>query len=206
MLDKINSLKKKDDVLAQLIEVIELETLRWHDNVFEDLVSCLLDSQIRYRGKAEKYRLFKAAIGCSKIIDPNAILNIPLTNLNEYNLNSRELFTLANLAMHWKQEKFNEVNWHSLGDGEVRKLLLGISSISEWTVDMILLYSLQRPDIFPISDSEIRNSMRRLYSLKVDRNINESLLEISSLWSPYRSTAVIYLLEDEKKHSVKNSR
>lgn len=198
MLDKINSLKQKDSILGKLIEENELETLRWHDNVFEDLASCLLDSQIRYRGKAEKYNSFKTALNIKKI-DSVTILNLSVSDFRNYNLDRQELILLLNLSKHWELEHLNEINWHALSDSEVRSKLMKISGITDWMVDMILLYSLQRPDIFPLDDLQLIRTIRRIYNITDKKSLKSSLNQLSNLWAPYRSTAVIYLFNIDSK-------
>ncbi|MGI8419076.1 MAG: DNA-3-methyladenine glycosylase family protein [Candidatus Levyibacteriota bacterium] len=74
-------------------------------------------------------------------------------------------------------------------DEEVISELIQIHGIGRWTAEMILIFSLQRPDIFSIDDLGIRNAITRLYGIS-DR---KEMLELSEKWKPYRSTACWYL-------------
>jgi len=56
---------------------------------------------------------------------------------------------------------------------------------------MILMFSLNRPDIFPVGDLGIRTAMSKLY--KIERENKEEILKISESWSPHRTLASRYL-------------
>ena len=59
---------------------------------------------------------------------------------------------------------------------------------------MLLLFTLQRPDVFPLYDLGIRKAMVKLYGLtETGKELDKRLVEIATAWQPYRSTATRYL-------------
>lgn len=69
--------------------------------------------------------------------------------------------------------------------------LTGIKGIGPWSANMILMFSLNRPDIFPVGDLGLRTAMSRLY--KLNRENQKKMVVIARKWSPYRTLASRYL-------------
>jgi DNA-3-methyladenine glycosylase II len=79
-----------------------------------------------------------------------------------------------------------------LPDEEVVTKLSTVRGIGRWTAQMYLMFSLQRPDILPVGDLELRREVERLYGLPGLPTPAE-LEEIAEPWRPYRTLASIYL-------------
>jgi len=70
------------------------------------------------------------------------------------------------------------------------KILTKIKGVGEWTVQMILIFELGRPDIFPYQDLGIQQGMRQLYKLEgKGKDLHIKMTEQASAWQPYRSYA-----------------
>ena len=78
---------------------------------------------------------------------------------------------------------------------DVTDLLTQIKGVGKWTVEMILMFTLGREDVFAIDDLGIQQSITKLYKLdSTDKKLmKEKILLISSKWSPYRTYACRYL-------------
>ena len=74
-------------------------------------------------------------------------------------------------------------------DEEVIVELTQIKGIGRWTAEMILIFTLKRPDVFSIGDLGLRNAITKLYGI-TDRN---EMIRLSETWIPHRSTACWYL-------------
>jgi DNA-3-methyladenine glycosylase II len=74
-------------------------------------------------------------------------------------------------------------------DEEVITELTQIKGIGQWTAEMVLIFTLKRPDVFSIGDLGLRNAITRLYGI-TDR---KEMISLSESWKPYRSTACWYL-------------
>jgi len=93
----------------------------------------------------------------------------------EYNITDKKLNVMAN--------------------EEVIELLTQIKGVGRWTVEMLLMFTLGREDVFAIDDLGLQQSMIKLYKLDPSdkKQLRENLLKISSKWSPYRTYACMYL-------------
>jgi DNA-3-methyladenine glycosylase II len=81
-----------------------------------------------------------------------------------------------------------------MDDDAVIDELTSITGVGDWTARMQLLFSLGRPDVFPVGDLGIRKGMRALYG-DIDR---ETMVERAKRWAPYRSYASLYLWRIEE--------
>jgi DNA-3-methyladenine glycosylase II len=81
---------------------------------------------------------------------------------------------------------------HTLADDEIVERITQVRGIGRWTVEMMLMFRLGRPDILPIDDFGVRNGFRLAYGLR-GMPTPRALAEFGARWAPYRSVAAWYL-------------
>jgi DNA-3-methyladenine glycosylase II len=81
-----------------------------------------------------------------------------------------------------------------LPDEEIRAQLSAIKGIGKWTMDMILLYTLERPNVFPYDDFHLKQIMVSLYGLDSKVKLKAQMIGVSEHWGHQKSLAVRYLL------------
>ena len=79
-----------------------------------------------------------------------------------------------------------------LEDGEIIGRLTEVRGVGQWTVEMLLIFQLGRPDVLPVHDFGVRNGFRRAYGLN-ELPKPKDLLAHGERWRPYRTTAAWYL-------------
>lgn len=79
-----------------------------------------------------------------------------------------------------------------LSDDELIRQLVTLRGVGRWTVEMLLIFTLGRPDVLPVDDFGIREGWRKLKRMDTQPRPRE-LTEIGEAWSPYRTTAAWYL-------------
>jgi DNA-3-methyladenine glycosylase II len=89
-----------------------------------------------------------------------------------------------------------------LTDEALIERLVSIRGVGRWTVEMLLIFTLGRPDVLPVDDFGVRDGYRVLYGLDVAPK-PKALAEIGQAWAPYRSIAAWYLwrASDEGKRA-----
>jgi DNA-3-methyladenine glycosylase II len=80
----------------------------------------------------------------------------------------------------------------TMDDHTLIERIIAIKGVGRWTVEMLLMYSLERMDVLPVDDFGVREGYRALKSLSEQPKPNE-LLEISKAWAPHRTVAAWYL-------------
>lgn len=80
----------------------------------------------------------------------------------------------------------------TMNDEELIKRLVTIKGVGRWTVEMLLMYSLERPDILPVDDLGVREGYRALKKLP-EQPKPKALRDIAKAWAPHRTVASWYL-------------
>lgn len=81
---------------------------------------------------------------------------------------------------------------HTLADDEIIERLTQVRGIGRWTVEILLMFRLGRPDILPVDDFGVRNGFRLAYGLR-GMPTTRALAEYGARWAPFRSVAAWYL-------------
>jgi DNA-3-methyladenine glycosylase II len=186
----INQLQNADDVLKNIIEIIELPAMETTNDVFHDLMSCILEQQIHYRSTKWIFQ---------KMLQAANIERLTLDNFSEF---EKTAFANSKLAIGKFETverivdffTVNKINWILLNDNEVIEKLSSIKGIGKWTIDMILLYTLERPDVFPYDDFHLKEIMVKLYGLNPNVKLKAQMLDVAEAWGEHKSLAVKYLL------------
>ena len=84
---------------------------------------------------------------------------------------------------------------NSMNDEEVVNFLLPIKGVGRWTIEMLLMFTLGREDVFAVDDLGIQQAMTKLYNLDTTnkKTLKQEMINIAAQWSPYRTYACFYL-------------
>ncbi len=80
----------------------------------------------------------------------------------------------------------------TMDDETLTDCMVGIKGVGRWTVEMLLMYSVERMDVFPVDDFGVREGYRVLKSLP-EQPKPKALREISKAWTPHSTVAAWYL-------------
>ena len=186
---------KFDPILDNIVRQIPKPEIVSTKDVFHDLLSCVLEQQIHYRSSK---KIFQRMLHAAKIerLSPINFSEFEEMALKDAQLSVGKYETVLRILEFWET---NQVDWFQLEDVEVRTKLSEIKGIGNWTIDMILLYTLQRPNVFPYDDFHLKQIMTSLYGLDPRTKLKAQMIEISEKWAGQKSLAVLYLL-DWKNH------
>jgi len=125
-------------------------------------------------------------------IDPQRLAVISEEELRKAGLSLAKAKCLRSLAEHVLSGKINFLNLESFDDESVIGTLTQVKGIGRWTAEMYLMFSLGRPDVFPIDDLAIRTAMLRIYGFPEAGFIPQAM-QTAEQWRPYRTIACWYL-------------
>jgi DNA-3-methyladenine glycosylase II len=95
---------------------------------------------------------------------------------------------IKNIGQHWIDNNHFATDWTSMSDEAIIDDLVQIKGVGIWTVQMVLIFSLMREDVFPINDLGVRQGMFFLYNIKEEGKEQLKKMEsIAEKWKPYRS-------------------
>ena len=106
-------------------------------------------------------------------------------NKARYVKNVAEFYLENNMSFDYLQAK---------SDDEIIEYLTQIKGVGKWTVQMILMFPMDRPNVFPLDDLGIQNSMKNLYEIDLEKKeLKMRMNEIATNWDPYKTLASKYL-------------
>jgi DNA-3-methyladenine glycosylase II len=124
---------------------------------------------------------------------PELVINTNHEQLRSCGLSNQKANYVKNLATYFLDQPIEKKHWNKFEDEEIIQMLSSIKGIGKWTVQMTLMFTLERPNVFPIDDLIIKNSVIYYYNLdKTDKNLIQNVHKIAEKWSPYRSFACYY--------------
>lgn len=128
-----------------------------------------------------------------KRLDPKRLLRMKDARLRKIGLSWNKVRFLKDLARHLVQGRLPTVReLGALSDEILMEKLTAVHGIGPWTVQMLLIFKLGRPDVFPHADLGVQKGFQRLYGL-AERPSAKHILEFSHRWKPYRTLAAWYL-------------
>lgn len=124
-----------------------------------------------------------------------AILDTPYEKLRGVGLSNAKTQYVQNVCRFFKEENISDAQLYKMPDQEVIAYLTQIKGVGQWTVEMLLMFTLAREDVFAVDDLGIQQSMTRLYGWEPadKKDLKEKMLRQSARWSPYRTYACRYL-------------
>jgi 3-methyladenine DNA glycosylase/8-oxoguanine DNA glycosylase len=125
---------------------------------------------------------------------PTAEALSPLSDeaLRSAGLSRQKLSYLRDLTRRMLDGSINTTGLTTMSDDEIVAELTKIKGIGRWTVEMLLIFRLGRPDVFPVADLGIVKAIHKAYNLRGAPNVKR-LHAIADRWRPYRSVACWYL-------------
>ena len=125
-------------------------------------------------------------------ITPEQILKLSDADCRACYFSRQKTAYVRNLADEIVNGRLDLTEMENLPDETIRARLTALKGIGNWTVDIYLIFALQRADIFPVGDLAAVNAMKRLKSMPVDI-ARESILAQTAVWQPYRTIATMLL-------------
>jgi len=184
---------KKDKKLAKII-VEPVTELRTHKNIPLTLIESIMSQQLSTKVAQVIHKRF-LALYTDKEPTLKQILDTPLPTLRSIGLSNAKTTYVHNVAKFCIEHDITDKKLNAMSNTEVIELLTQIKGVGRWTVEMLLMFTLGREDVFAIDDLGLQQSMIKLYKLGAldKKQLREKLVKISSKWSPYRTYACIYL-------------
>lgn len=190
--EEIIKLLSRDPVLAAIIPEITLPEPEPRQDVFNALIRSIVSQQLSTKAAATIYQRF-AALFEGNEINPTRILSTDEQVLRSAGLSKQKSTYLKEVADFFSGEAEN-MDWQQLSDEQIVKDLTRIKGVGVWTVQMILMFHMARPDVFPVDDLGIQQSMADLYGITAEKQaLKKQMLRIADNWRPYRSYASRYL-------------
>ena len=183
-----SELCNSDSILAKVIADREEPTLTSRGDLFATLVKSIVGQQISTKAAATVWGRLCDLLGP---VTDEAILQRTHEELRSVGLSNRKAEYVVGIAQAWKDGLY-ALDWESMSDEEILEKLITLRGVGRWTAEMILIFSLLRPDIFPIDDLGVVRGMERVYNSK-EALSKPQLNAIAEKWRPYRTLGSWYM-------------
>jgi DNA-3-methyladenine glycosylase II len=178
-----------DADLAMILETHRYPPMWTRPNTFESLIHIILEQQVSLASALAALNKLKERL---QVITPESFLALTDEELKAcYFSRQKTIYTKA-LATALLNKSLDLQSLESLSDDEVRAKLITLKGVGNWTIDVYLMFVLQRADIFPIGDLAAINALRRVKNLPKETS-KEALLAKTADWKPYRTIATMIL-------------
>ena len=193
----VKYLSKKDPVMKKLISQYKDKTLTTRKDIFYSLCKSIIGQQISVQAANSVFKKFEKA--CNGKINPKKINKLRPVKLKRCGLSRQKVKGIKELAIKFENKSFDPKKIKFMTDEEAIIYLSSLRQIGRWSAEMILLFTLNRPDIWPVQDIGLLRSISNNYKKKYLPP--KKFIEIlRKKFTPYCSVATWYLwrsIDDE---------
>ena len=182
----------RDKDLKTLIDHFGVITLKRRRNYFKSLLRSIIHQQLSGKAARTIENRFLELYNGNRYPTPEDVLKTPAEAIQNVGISRMKTEYIRGLAKIIDDGEIRLDKLTELSNDEVGNVLKEVKGIGQWTVDMFLIFSLNRPDVFPLNDLGIQKGLMLL--LGRQKNLSrESMLSHSKKWKPYRTLASLYL-------------
>ena len=182
-----------DSQFAPLIEHPIPFRIRNDRSPFEALLEAIVHQQLTGKAAMTIFGRVRALYPEGRPIDPRRLHKTEDGALRAAGLSFAKVAAIKDLAtktIDGTAPGPEEVR--TLTDEEIIQRLTSIRGVGRWTVEMLLIFTMGRPDVFPVDDFAIRKSLGLLHGM-TDSPTAKAALPLGDVWRPYRTVASLYL-------------
>lgn len=178
-----------DPDLAHVISTYGYPPMWSRPNTFETLVHIILEQQVSLASALSALNKMRERV---QELTPARILLLTDIEFRESYFSRQKTAYTRYLAEAILSGQISLKAFEQMEDDEIRTQLCTLKGIGNWTVDVYLMFVLQRTDILPLGDLAIVNAIKRLKGLPKEAT-KEELTAIGHQWQPYRTVASMML-------------
>ena len=186
---EIEYLKRKDKKLGAAIDRIGMIEREVNPDIFSALIRSIISQQISTKAAQTVCQRMKTLLGGE--ITPQGIAAAGTEAIKGCGMSTRKAGYIMGIAEAALTGSIDFAALHTLPDAQIISKLTSLSGVGIWTVEMLLIFSLCRPDVVSYGDLAIRRGMMNLYGLQ--ELPKEQFKKYSKRYSPYGSIASLYL-------------
>lgn len=184
----------KDKTLKKILADQEAINLAAHKNICLHLCASIMSQQLSNKVAEVIYKRFLLLYGGNEPT-PEQIMATPFELIRGIGLSGSKTKYVLNVAQFAIDHRLNDDKLTNMSNEEITDLLMQIKGVGKWTVEMLLMFTLGREDVFAVDDYGIQTTMKKIYNLDDSnkKEFRQQLLDISSKWAPYRTYACMHL-------------
>ena len=188
----IDYLKDVDPGLSELLNSFQIEELKPERNYFKSLSRSVIYQQLSTKAAKKITERFINIFKDKSYPTPYDVIKKDKSVLKSVGLSKSKVEYINNIAEKFINDPDLYNNLGNMDDEDVIDNLVKIKGVGIWTAEMFLIFSLNRMDVFPISDLGVQKGFKQYYKFEKLPEPKE-ILKKSMVWSPYRTLVSLYL-------------
>lgn len=185
---EVDYLKRKDKVLGAVIDQIGPIEREVDPDLFASVIHHIIGQQISTKAQATIWQRMQSHFGH---VDAAALSDVSIDTLQSFGITFRKAEYIQDFSKKVQNGAFDLQRVSLMSDTDAIQALTSLKGVGVWTAEMILLFCLQRPDVFSFDDLAIQRGLRMVYHhRKIERQLFE---KYRRRFSPYGSVASLYL-------------
>jgi DNA-3-methyladenine glycosylase II len=187
----VTALRKLDPEMAPLLDAFQMEDLQPETDFYRSLTRAIIYQQLS--GKAAKTisDRFVALYKEKKYPSPKDVLKTDHEILRSVGLSNAKAKYIKNISEAFLDGSVDHQNLGSLSDDDIMNQLVSIKGVGPWTAQMFLMFTLNRPDIFPTGDLGVQKGFQQYFKLK-ELPSPKIMEKRSQKWKPHRTVASLF--------------
>lgn len=186
---EVSYLKERDKQLGRVIDEIGPIRRQVILDPFEALVNSIISQQISKKAAATVSRRMYELL--DQAISPRSVWRAGLASIQGCGMSQRKAEYIVGIAQAALDGRVDFDTLYTLSDEEVIGKLTSLRGVGVWTAEMLLIFSLCRPDVVSYGDLAIRRGMMKLYGL--EELSKAQFVKYAQRYAPYGSVASLYL-------------
>ncbi len=184
-----DTLAQQDSHLKHIIDTYGYPPMWSRPNTFESLVHIILEQQVSLASALSALNKLRDHV---QQITPARVLLLTDEEFRACYCSRQKTAYIKYLAEAILSGQIDLDAFKTMPDDEIRSQLTMLKGIGNWTVDVYLMFVLQRADIFPIGDLAAVNALKRVKELPA-QTTREEIVDLAAQWKPYRTVATMML-------------
>ena len=183
-------LSKKDSIMKNLINRFSDSSLTSRKDIFFSLCKSIIGQQISVAAANSVFLKFKKK--CNNKINAKTVSNLTFNQLKSCGLSRQKVLGIKSLAKQTLNKSFNPKLIESMDDEEAINYLSNLKQIGRWSAEMILLFTYNRSNIWPVQDIGLLRAISKNYKKKY-LPPEKFISSLKKKFTPYCSVATWYL-------------
>lgn len=184
---EIEYLKSKDEKMAQLIDGAGMIERRTNPDLYRALADSIIGQQISTAAHNTIRKRVRDKFG---VLTAEKVATIPDEELKSIGISWRKVGYIKDFTGKILSGDFDISRLYDMDDEDVIRQLVSLKGVGRWTAEMLLTFSMERPDVLSYGDLAIRRGVMKLYGLQT--LTEEQFHRLTDKFSPYRTTAALY--------------
>jgi 3-methyladenine DNA glycosylase/8-oxoguanine DNA glycosylase len=190
----VTHLRAADPRLARVIERVGGYDRPLEADLWRALAGSIISQQLSLKAAAT----IEGRVAClgagERFPSPAEILAASQNHLRGCGLSRAKTGYIRGVAEAFQTGAVDPDGLREMDDEAIIERLVRLKGVGRWTAEMVLIFSLGRPDVLPVDDLGFRVAVQRAWGME-ERPAAGELREIATGWAPHRTTATLYLWE-----------